>query len=188
MICFHQRAKDYNKKPYSLVQSNIQGRDIKPTRIIKGKDLANVLTEGYEKALELGENDQVNDILNELENNEWYSNIIYYLKNISCPNQLVDHKRIDLILKVMRSCLTQNGFGWKNPDGRTLRRVNKDEANNLVEEFHSGLCRGTLQPIPKHIKSQGGHVYKDEANNLVKEFHLGLCGGTFHPIPQHIKY
>jgi hypothetical protein len=64
-----------------------------------------MLTKGNEKALELGENDQVNVVLSELENDEWYLDIIYYLKNLSCPNHLVDHKRRALRLKAMRFCL-----------------------------------------------------------------------------------
>jgi hypothetical protein len=101
-----------------------------------------MLTEGNEKALGLGENDQVNVVLSELENDEWYSDIIYYLKNLSCPNHLVDHKRRYLRLKSMRFCLTQDGLGWRNLDGIILRCVNKEEANKLVEEFHSGYCGG----------------------------------------------
>jgi hypothetical protein len=42
----------------------------------------------------------------------------------------------------MKYCLTQDGLGWKNPDGIILRCVNKDEADKLIKELHSGYCGG----------------------------------------------
>jgi hypothetical protein len=44
-----------------------------------------MLTESNEEAIRMGENDQVNVVLSELEHDEWYSDIVYYLKNLSCP-------------------------------------------------------------------------------------------------------
>jgi hypothetical protein len=55
---------------------------------------------------------------------------------------LVDHKRRALRLKAMKYCLTQDGLRWRNPDGVILRCVNKEEANKLVTNFHSGYCGG----------------------------------------------
>jgi hypothetical protein len=124
--------------------SKIQEYDleIKPTKIIKGQGLAKMLTESNEESIQMGENDQINVIVSELEHDEWYADIIYYLKNLSCPDHLVDHKRRALKLKAMKYCLTQDGLGWKNPDGIILRCVNKDEADQLIKELHSGYCGG----------------------------------------------
>jgi hypothetical protein len=52
-----------------------------------------MLTESNEEAIQMGENEQVNVIVSELEHDEWYADIIYYLKNLSCPDHLVDHKK-----------------------------------------------------------------------------------------------
>jgi hypothetical protein len=82
-----------------------------------------MLIESNEEAIKMGENDQVNVVLSEFEHDEWYSDIIYYLKNISCLDHLVDHKRISLRLKSMKYFLTQDGMGWKNHDGIILRCV-----------------------------------------------------------------
>jgi hypothetical protein len=54
--------------------------EIKPTKIIKGKGLEKMMTESNQEAIEVGENEQVNIIISEIENNEWYSDVIYYLK------------------------------------------------------------------------------------------------------------
>jgi ribonuclease HI/transposase InsO family protein len=129
--------------------SKIQEYDleIKPTKIIKGQGLAQMLTESNQEAIQIGESEQanseqVNVITSELEHDEWYSDIVYYLKNLSCPDHLVDHKRRALRLKAMKYCLTEDGLGWKNPDGVILRCVNKDESKKILKELHSGYCGG----------------------------------------------
>jgi hypothetical protein len=124
--------------------SKIQEYDleIKPTKIIKGQGLAQMLTEINQEAIQMGENEQVNVMISELEHDEWYSDIVYYLKNLSCPNNLVDYKRRELRLRAMKYYLTEDGLGWKNPDGIILRCVNKEEAKKILEELHCGHCGG----------------------------------------------
>ena len=80
--------------------------------------------------------------LEELESHEWYADIIYYLKKFSCTNLLNDHQRRTLRLSVAKFYLIQGGLGWKNPVGKILRCVSKDEPNKLLEEFHVGYCVG----------------------------------------------
>ena len=81
-------------------------------------------------------------MISELEHDEWYSNIVYYLKNLSCPDHLVDYKRRALRLKAMKYCLTEDGLGWRNPNMVILRCVNKEEAKKILEELHFGYCGG----------------------------------------------
>ena len=101
---------------------------IKPTKLIKGQELAQMLTEGNEKVLGL-----VNQIsqtgqamsseLRKLEEHESYSDIIYFLQNLTCPNHLVNQKRRALKLKASKYCIIQDGLGWRNLDGLVLRCV-----------------------------------------------------------------
>jgi hypothetical protein len=100
-----------------------------------------MLNESNEESIRMGENDQVNVVLSELEHDEWYYDIVYYLKNISCPYHLVDHKRRSLRLKSMKYFLTQDGLGWMNPKV-ILRCVNKAQAYKLIKELHSRYCGG----------------------------------------------
>jgi hypothetical protein len=67
--------------------SQIQEYDleIKPSKIIKGQGLAKMLTESNQEAIEMGEREQINVMVSEIENDEWYSDIIYYLKNLTFP-------------------------------------------------------------------------------------------------------
>jgi hypothetical protein len=137
--------------------SKIQEYDleIKPTKIIKGQGLAQMLTEGNEEAIHLGESKQINIIVSELEHDEWYADIIYYLKNLSCPDHLVEHKKRALKLKAMKYCLTQDGMEWRNHDGIILRCVNNEESGQLIKELHSCYYGGhfashtTAHKIPR---------------------------------------
>jgi hypothetical protein len=70
-----------------------------------------MLTESNQEAIQMGETEQVNVMINELEQDEWYSDIVYYLKNLYCPDHLVDYKRRDLRLRTMKYCLTEDGIG-----------------------------------------------------------------------------
>jgi hypothetical protein len=126
--------------------SQIQEYDleIKPTKIIRVQVLAKMMTESNQEAIEVVQKEQVNIVVSEIENNEWYSNIIYYLKNLTCPDHLVEHKRRALRLKAMKYCLTEDGLGWRNPNGVILRCVDKEEADKLVIELHARHCGAHL--------------------------------------------
>jgi hypothetical protein len=115
---------------------------VTPTKIIKGQGLALMLTESNQEAIQMGENEQVNVMISELEHDEWYSDIVHYLKNLSFPDHLVDYKRRTLRLRSMKYYLTEDGLGWRNPDGVILRCVNKEEAKKILEELHSRYCGG----------------------------------------------
>jgi hypothetical protein len=122
--------------------SKIQEYDleIKPTKIIKGQVLAQMLTERNQEAIQMGESEQINVVVSELEHDEWYSNTIYYLKNLSFPDHLVYYKRWALRLKAMKYCLTKNVLGWKDPDVVLLICVNQEENEKLLKELHSRFC------------------------------------------------
>jgi hypothetical protein len=115
---------------------------IKPFKIIKCQGFYKRLIEKNQEAIEIGEREHIDIMVREIENDEWYSDIIYYLKNIILPDHLVDHKRRSLRLKDMKYCLTQYGLGWRNPDRVILMCVNKEEENKLVTDFDSGYWGG----------------------------------------------
>ena len=74
--------------------------------------------------------------------NHWYSNIIYFLLHLTCPDHLKGHKRRALRLKAARYCLTQEGLGRRNPNGIILRCINEQDSKKILTEFHSGFCGG----------------------------------------------
>ena len=111
--------------------SKIQEYDleIKPTKLIKGQGLAKMLTQKNEEAIEMiAENDipqpTMTPALQNLDNH-WYSDIIFFLLHLTCPDHLKGHKRRALRLKTARYCLTQESLGWRNPNGIILRCINE---------------------------------------------------------------
>jgi hypothetical protein len=103
-----------------------------------------MLTESNQEAIRMGEGKQINVVASELEHDEWYYDIVYYLNKLTCPYHLVDYKRRVLRLNTMRYFLTEEGLGWKNPDQVLLRCVNQEEAEKLLKELHSKYCGGNF--------------------------------------------
>ena len=129
--------------------SKIQEYDleIKPTRLIKGQGLANMLTQANEKALGIicqnsYSEQSVSDELQILEQHPWYADIIFFLRNLTCPDHLLGHKRRALRLKATKYCLTKDGLGWRNLDGLILICIDEPESKKLKVEFHAGFCGG----------------------------------------------
>ena len=77
---------------------------------------------------------------------EWYKDIVYYLKILACPNHLLDYQRRALRLKASKYILTQDGLGWKNSDGIILNCVNLEESQVIIREMHAGMCGGHYAP------------------------------------------
>lgn len=101
----------------SLIQE--YDHDIKPINIIKGQGLANMMIERNEKALYFYKSEGVNIAHHELENKRW-----------------------DLRLKVTKYYHTQDGIGWKNPDGIILKCISEEESHLILKEFHYRHCCG----------------------------------------------
>ena len=86
--------------------SKIQEYDleIKPTKLIKGQGLANMLTQGNEKALGIicqnsDPTQSVSDELQRLEQHPWYTDIIFFLRNLTCPDHLLGHTEKSIKVK-----------------------------------------------------------------------------------------
>ena len=102
---------------------------------MKGQALAQLLTEKEVSVNCVKENHDTRNM-----EHEWYKDIIYYLKNLTCPDHLVDHQRKDLRLKGSKYILTQDGLGWKNLDGIILKCVNLHKYKIIIREMHARLC------------------------------------------------
>jgi hypothetical protein len=118
--------------------------EIKPTKLVKGQGLAQMLTEGNEQALDIVcQNSQPGLVLSaklqELEQHQWYLDIIFFLLNLTCPNHLIGHKRRALRLKVSKYCIIQDGLEWRNHDVVILRCVDELESKRLITKFHLGF-------------------------------------------------
>ena len=126
--------------------------EIKPIKIVKGQGLAQLLTKkGNNHAINLVE-EQESHILRIDENHEWYKDIVYFLRNLSCLDHLVDHQRRALRLNVEKYTLTQDGLGWRNPDGIILKCVNEEESKTIIKEIQAGMCSGHYAPKTTTVK------------------------------------
>ena len=79
--------------------SKIQEYDleIKPTKLIKRQGLAKMMTKGNEQALGMicqnsSPTSAISTGIQQLQQQQWYSDIIFYLLNLSCLNLVVGHK------------------------------------------------------------------------------------------------
>jgi transposase InsO family protein len=80
--------------------------------------------------------------LQRFKQHQWYSQIIFFLLNLTCPSHLIGHKRRALRLKVSKYCIIHDGLRWRNPDGVILICVDEIESKKLLTEFHYGFCGG----------------------------------------------
>ena len=106
-----------------------------------------MFTQGNEKSLGIifqnsDPEKSVSGKLQRLEQHPWYTDIIFFLCNLTCPDHLLGHKRRALRLKETKYCLTKDGLGWRNLDGLILRCVDEPESKKLMVDFHSGFCGG----------------------------------------------
>ena len=113
---------------------------------MKGQGLAQLLTKkSNSHAVNLA-SEQESHILHIDENHEWYKDIIYFLRNLSCLDYLVDHQRRALRLEAKKYILTQDGLGWRNHNGIILKCVNVEESKTIIKEMHAGVCGGHYAP------------------------------------------
>ena len=94
--------------------------EIKPTKLIKGQGLAKILTQGNEKSLGIicqnsDPEQSVSDELQILEQHPWYTDIIFFLRNLTCPDHLLGHKRRALRLKETKYYLTKMVWVGETP-------------------------------------------------------------------------
>lgn len=88
-----------------------------------------------------------------------YVNIIYYHKNLTCPDHLVDYKKKSLRLKASKFCFIHQGLVWRNLKGWILRCVDSEESKKPMDEFHKGLCGGKYAARKTTHKTLRGSYY-----------------------------
>jgi hypothetical protein len=123
--------------------------EIKPTKLIKGQGLANLLAESNYKALEINcINEQAessssnSQIIIPLASCPWYRDILYFLQELKPPDGLGKSRARALKLKLVRYCLIDRALYWRDPLGILLRCLDPLQAQKVMFDFHSSLCGG----------------------------------------------
>jgi hypothetical protein len=123
-------------------------------KIVKGQGLTRLMDESNWKAFGVNfmninsENQQVDfsykisHITPNLVECTWYKDIIYFQQNFYPPNGLEKNKVRDLNLKAIRYCLIDHTLYWKDPLGFIFRRLDPQEAQKAMADFHGDLCGG----------------------------------------------
>jgi hypothetical protein len=153
-----------------LVQSDSDGKrgrwlakiqefdlEIKPTRLVKGQGLAKILAEsnfralginglqGSEENVDLNELDEKTSAIKIKENftsSDWYKDIVSYLLTLKCPSELSPAKARTLKLHAVKYCISEIQLYWKDPLGFLLVCLVELETENVISEFHKGVCGG----------------------------------------------
>jgi hypothetical protein len=122
---------------------------------IKGRDLALHLPQHAETSEEIDEHDSSLSTLFYIDNqilpvseHPRYKNLVYYLQNQRCPDNLDTHKRRRLHIKYARYVIIGDFLFRRSVDGMLLRCVNNEEAHKLLQETHGS---------PNSVIHVGGH-------------------------------
>ena len=110
---------------------------------IKGRDLSLHLSQHAETSEEIDEHDSSLSTLFYIDNqilpvseHPWYKNLVYYLKNQICPDDLDTHQRRRLCPESTRYVIIGEFLFRKSVDGMLLHCVNNEEAHKLLQETH----------------------------------------------------
>ena len=79
---------------------------------------------------------------NSVEHDDWYRDVCFFLKIFQAPPELDKVKVRALKPKAMKYCLNDNGLFWKDPSGILLKCLVKREAEQVIFDFHEGICGG----------------------------------------------
>ena len=123
--------------------------EIKPTKLIKGQGLAQLMTETNCQALDINELDNEQEmatpqISQAFLDSPWYTDIIHVLLNLQAPPGLSRTKRRFLKMTSLKYCILDSTLFWKNHEGILLNCLLKDEIDKVLNEFHAGDCGGHL--------------------------------------------
>eukprot|EP00253_Pinus_taeda_P023995 PITA_23995 len=127
--------------------------EIKPTKLVKGQGLVKLMVESNLHALDINliaamfdENEEGSSIqVSEMfALSPWYSDIIYVLKNLSPPPDMIRNKARTLKLKAAKFYILNSALYWKDPGGILLNCLVEKEAKKVMEDCHQGDCGGHL--------------------------------------------
>jgi hypothetical protein len=128
--------------------AKIQENDltIVTSNTIKGHGLALHLAQHAKTSEEIDEQDSSLSTLFYIDNqilhvpeHPWYKDLVYYLQNQICPDNLDIHQRRRLYLESARYIIIGDFLFRRSIDGMLLRCVNHEEAHKLLKETHGSL-------------------------------------------------
>ena len=74
----------------------------------------------------------------------WYADIIYVLKNLQSPLELLKSKARYVKLKSAKYCILDGYLYWKDPGGILLSCLLETKVREKIDDFHKKDCGGHL--------------------------------------------
>ena len=123
--------------------------EIRPKKLIKGQDLAKLMSETNFQALDINQLDNESELVTPqiniaFEQSPWYDDICYVLKNMCATPGLSRTKSRFLKMKASRFCVVDANLLWRNHEGILLNCLNMNEIDNVMKDFHAGDSGGHL--------------------------------------------
>jgi hypothetical protein len=81
-----------------------------------------------------------------MEDSEWYRDIIFYLRFGQFPVTMNPKERRTLKMKSSQYVMIADILFKRKYDGIFLRYVDERKAQELMKEFHEGICGGDFAP------------------------------------------
>lgn len=72
----------------------------------------------------------------------WYTDIVYYLKYLKCPDSFNDNQKRTLKLQSSRYVLIKGDLYWRNKDGVLLFCLDVVQAPMVLKDLHDGVYGG----------------------------------------------
>ena len=72
----------------------------------------------------------------------WYKEIVEYLLTLSCPPSCDKVKYRTLRMRSQKYIVANGRLYWRDPSGILLLCLIEDEVENIMAEFHEGICGG----------------------------------------------
>jgi hypothetical protein len=131
--------------------------EVKPTKLVKGQGLARLLAESNFRALGMNniqdeegwiDMNEIDDqiIEDKIEDkfiaSDWYKDIVMYLLTLKCPDELSTSKARTLKLHAVKYCISDKKLYWKDPLGFLLVCLVESETEEVINQFHEGVCGG----------------------------------------------
>lgn len=124
--------------------------EIKPTKLIKGQGLGKLMVESNLHALDINliaamsedESGSLIQVSKMFLKSPWYSNIVYVLQHLLPPPGMSISKGRSLKLKFEKFYIS--AFYWKDPGGFLLNCLVEDEAQQVMNDLHTGDCGSHL--------------------------------------------
>jgi hypothetical protein len=161
--------------------------EITPLKEIKGQGLCKLIAD----------NDSLNGVIyysvgKPMLTSEWYKDIIFYLRSGQFPNNMTPKERRALKMKSNQYVLVAKVLFRRNHDGILLRCVDSNKSQELIKEFHEGICGGHFTPTTTaHRIIRSGYywptIFKDSYAMVRKCFSCQKFSGKMKKVAMPLQ-